>query len=119
VAFTSAGVPHFAKLVNLEKLTISPNFSPYYVGADFVHLSGLKNLQTLVVSEMALDYEDGLSHLKKLKLKRLELRDCRVSDRDLEKIKADLPETMIERIYSIDEKFKNWDRQLERRKKEK
>ncbi len=119
VAFTSAGFPHFAKLANLEKLTISPNYSPSYIGPDFVHLSGLKNLQTLIVSEMALPYEDGLSHLKGLKLKRLELHDCRVSDGDLEKIKADLPGATIERIYSIDEKFKSWDRQMEKRAKPK
>jgi hypothetical protein len=119
VRFTSVGFPSFAKLVNLEKLTISPNYYPYFAGADFVHLSGLKNLKTLVVSEMALGYEDGLVHLKGLKLKRLELHDCRVSDGDLKKLKADLPDTMIERIYSIDEKFKGWDRELERRKKAK
>jgi len=117
VRFTSAGFPNFARLANLEKLTISANFYPYYVGADFVHLSGLKNLNTLIISEMALGYEDGLDHLKGLKLKRLELHDCRVSDGDLQRLRADLPDTTIERIYSIDEKFKGWDRELDRRKK--
>jgi hypothetical protein len=117
VRFTSTGFPNFARLVNVEKLTISPNFYPYYVGADFVHLSGLKNLKTLIVYEMPLSYEDGLAHLKGLKLRRLELHDCRVSDADLQKLKAALPDTQIERIYSIDEKFKGWDMELERRKK--
>jgi hypothetical protein len=119
VRFTSAGFSSFAKLANLEKLTISANFYPYYVGADFVHLSGLKNLNTLIISEMALGYEDGLDHLKGLKLKRLELRDCRVSDGDLQRLRADLPDAAIERIYSIDEKFKGWDRELDQRKKSK
>jgi hypothetical protein len=119
VMFTSKGFPHLAKLVNLEKLTISPNCSPYYVGADFVHLNGLKKLHTLVVSEMALDYDDGLSHLKGLNLKSLKLQDCRVSDGDLARLKADLPNTMVERIYSLDEKFKGWDKQLEKRPKAK
>jgi hypothetical protein len=117
VRFTSLGFPNLARLANLEKLTISPNFSPYYVAADFVHLSDLRNLKTLVVSEMALPYEDGLDHLKRLKLQRLELHDCRVSDSDLQRIKADLPDTTIQRIYSIDEKFKAWDLELARRKK--
>jgi hypothetical protein len=117
VRFTSAGFPNFAKLVNLEKLTINPGFYPYFVGADFVHLSGLKNLNTLIVYEMPLGYEDGLDHLKGLKLTRLEFHDCRISDADLAKLKSDLPDTTIDRTYSIDEKFKGWDQELERRKK--
>lgn len=117
VFITSAGFPYFARLVNLEKLAISPNYDPVYTGADFVHLSGLKNLKTLIVYEMALPYDDGLNHLKGLNLQRLELHDCRVSDSDLEKLKADLPNTIIERSYSIDEKYKRWDIELEKRKK--
>jgi hypothetical protein len=117
VRFTSTGFPHLAKLVNLEKLAISPNYSPYYVGADFVHLSGLKNLDTLSVSEMALTYDDGLDHLKGLNLKLLKLHDCRVSDGDLKKLQADLPNTTIERTFTFDERYKAWDAELERRKK--
>lgn len=116
VRITSAGFPNFGKLVNLEKLTISPNFDPYYVGADFVYLSGLKNLKALIVSEMALPYEDGLEHLKGLNLQRLELHDCRVSDADLQRLKSDLPNTTIERIYSIDEKYQHWDAEVKKRK---
>jgi hypothetical protein len=119
VQFTSAGFPYLGKLSNLEKLTISPNCSPYYVGADFVHLSGLKKLHTLIVSEMALNCEDGLKHLKGLNLKSVKLQDCRISDGDLEKLKSDLPNAVIERIYSLDEKFKGWDKQLEKRAKAK
>lgn len=118
VRFTSAGFPNFGKLVNLEELAISPNCEPYYVGADFVHLAGLKKLETLRISEMALTYEDGLYHLKDLKnLKLLELKDCRISDADLARLKADLPGTTIDRSFSLDQRFKQWDASLERRRK--
>jgi hypothetical protein len=117
VRFTSAGFPNFARLVNLEKLTINPFFGPNYVSADFVHLAGLKKLDTLVISEMSLDYVDGLDHLKGLKLKLFKLHDCRISDVDLRKFESDHPVTKIERTNSIDEKFKGWDAQLEKRKK--
>jgi hypothetical protein len=117
--FTSTGFANFAKLVDLEKLTLSPNFYPYFVGADFVHLSALKNLNTLVVGEMPMTYDDGLDHLKKLKLKLVKLQDCRLSDSDLSKFEADHAETKIERTFSIDENFKRWDMELEKRKKTK
>lgn len=118
VQFTSAGFPNFGKLVNLEELAISPNCEPYYVGADLVHLAGLKRLETLRISEMALTYEDGLYHLKDLKnLKLLELKDCRISDADLARLRADLPGTTIDRGFTLDQRFKQWDASLERRRK--
>ena len=61
-------------------------------------------------------FELHWTNLSLPKLKRLEFHDCRLSDSDLQKLKADLPDTMIERTYSIDEKFKGWDAELERRK---
>jgi hypothetical protein len=115
--FTSEGFPSLARCTSLEKLTIAPQFHPYYVGADFVHLSRLPNFNTLVVSEMALTYDNGLDHLKGLKLKHVRLRDCRVSDADLQKLKAALPDAKIELVFSLDENFKRWDEALERRKK--
>jgi hypothetical protein len=119
VMFTSAGFAHFAGLASLEKLVISPQFTPNYVGADFAALSQLKNLRTLIVSEMALPWEDGLDHLKGLSLERVELHDCRVSDADLAKLQAALPAATIVRDFSFDEKYKRWDMELERRKKAK
>lgn len=115
--FTSVGFPSLAKLVNLEKLSISPAFEPYYISSDFTALSGLKHFKTLVVSEMALPYEDGLDHLKNCPLERLELHDCRVSDSDLEKVKADHPGATVIRDYSFEEKYKRWDMLMEKRKK--
>jgi len=115
--FTSAGFPNLGRLASLEKLVISPAFEPYYVGSDFACLSGLKNLKTIIVSEMALPYEDGLDHLKALNLQRLELHDCRVSDDDLAKVKSDHPNATIVRDYSFDEKYKRWDQMMEKRKK--
>ena len=47
------------------------------------------------------------------------MTDCRVSDGDLEKIKSDLPKTTIERIYSIDEKYRRWDAEIAKRQKAK
>jgi hypothetical protein len=119
VRFTSVGFPSFGKLANLEKLVISPNFDPYYVSSDFVHLSGLKDLKTLIVYEMALPYDDGLNHLKTVPLQRLELHDCRVSDDDLAKVKSDHPGATIVRDYSFDEKYKRWDIEVAKRKKAK
>jgi hypothetical protein len=117
--FTSAGFANFGKLANLEKLVLAPNFYPYFVSADFVHLSELKNLNTLVIYEMPLTHADGLDHLKGLKMKLLSFRDCRISDSDLRKLEADHPEAKVERMFSIDENFKRWDAELERRKKAK
>ncbi len=100
VMFTSAGFAHLAGLASLEKLVISPQFTPNYVGADFAALSQLKNLRTVIVSEMALPWEDGLDHLKGLDLERIELHDCRVADADLAKLQAALPAaTIVPRFF--------------------
>jgi hypothetical protein len=115
---TSAGFPNFARLENLEKLSIHAAFHPVFIGADFVHLSGLQKLETLHIREMALTYDDGLDHLKGLKLKFLKLSGCRVSDTDLRKLRADHPDTKIEITSGPDDKFKGWDAELEKRKKQ-
>jgi hypothetical protein len=115
---TSAGFPNFARLESLEKLSIHAAFHPVFIGADFVHFSGLKKLETLQIKDMALTYDDGLDHLKGLKLKLLKLSQCRVSDTDLRKLRADHPGTKIEITSGPDEKFKGWDAELEKRKKQ-
>jgi hypothetical protein len=115
---TSAGFPNFARLENLEQLSIHAAFHPVFIAADFVHLSGLKKLETLQIKDMALTYDDGLDHLKGLKLKLLKLSQCRVSDTDLKKLRADHPDTKIEITSGPDDKFKGWDAELEKRKKQ-
>src|SRR5262249_53340909 len=102
---------------NLESLSLDPNFSPSFTGNDFVHLEPLSNLRELSLSNMVLPYDDGLSHLKGLKLKTLTLFDCWIAAPDLEKLQADLPKTKIIRKFSLDENAKNWHMYAAKRKK--
>lgn len=106
---TSAGFPNFAKLTELQKLRFNPAFSPYYTGADLVALAGLKNLQELTIGQMIIPYDDGLAHLKTLRqLKKLKLDNCGVTETDLVKLKADLPETTVEFTAAPPEAVKKW-----------
>ncbi|HWE04819.1 MAG TPA: hypothetical protein VG326_20605 [Tepidisphaeraceae bacterium] len=114
---TSTGFADFGKLTELEKLQINPNFSPYYVGADFVHLSALSKLQELAIAQMIIPYDDGLSHLKSLRqLKKLKLELCGISPEDLAKIKSDLPDTVIDFTPAPADAVKKWNDALARRK---
>ncbi len=114
---TSAGFPNFAKLTELEKLRINPNFYPYYVGADLVHLSNLKHLTDLTIGQMIIPYDDGLSHLKSLKqLKKLKLDNCGITIEDLAKLKSDLPDTAIDFIPASPESVKKWNDAVAKKK---
>lgn len=115
--YTSKGFANLAKLTELEKLKLAPANSPYYTGADFIHLSGLTNLQELWISQMVIGYDDGLSHLKPLrKLKKLSLIACGVTEEDLAKLKADHPDTIIEFTPAKPEIIKQWNESLAKKK---
>jgi len=125
VAFTSAapglsedGMKALGKLVQIKELVFDAGWVPTCTASDFEHLSGLKNLEELTLQKMVLPFEDGLAHLKVLKLKKLRLDECYVTDADFVKLKDALPGTAIVRIDARDKALKDYNDSLERYRKD-
>ncbi len=73
-----------------------------------------------MIARMILRYNDGLSHLKRLKaLKKLKLDSCGIAAADLSRLKADLPNVKIEWTPAPEQNIQLWNREIERRKAEK
>ncbi len=91
---TSAGLAHIAKLTSIERLHLEKTKID---DAGLVHLKGLENLQYLNI--YGTDVTDaGLEELAGLKnLKKLFVWQTKVTDAGAAKLKAALPELMIDR----------------------
>ena len=81
---------------NLKSLTVSTQFSVRIGDGSLASMAEIPNLEKLEINETLLTYEGGLKQLKKLtKLKELVLKETEISDDDMAKLKADLPNTQI------------------------
>ena len=78
VRITRASFPLIAKMPEVERIEITPNWDPaYYTAADFGAFSGMKNLRELEIHDMVLPWEDGLALLKPIhSLKTLKIYWC-------------------------------------------
>lgn len=111
-----------ASLPNLEVLMLTPNWNPQqYNAADFASFAPLKNLKEIELHDMSLPYDDGLDHLAALpNLKTLRLLWCIVSEADLAKLKARLPDLKVDVQHpGTPEQAKKWDEAMARMKAKK
>jgi hypothetical protein len=78
----------------------------------------LGNLRELLVKKMVLSYEDGLSHLARLKsLKKLTFVECGIDAADLSRLKEELPETQVDFTPAAAKDVARWNELLARRGK--
>ena len=85
------------KLPDLRILIASPQYSPRLTDAALRNLSGVKSLEEITLSEILLTYDGGFKHLAALpRLKKLSLPQVIASDEDVKKLKADLPNLVVE-----------------------
>ncbi|HEX8309914.1 MAG TPA: hypothetical protein VF614_01270 [Chthoniobacteraceae bacterium] len=105
----------------LEKFSLNPHFDPKRFSAeDIAMLAPLKNLSELLLNDMVLPYENGLSHLTALKgLKKVSLEWSIYKDEDLAKLKAALPGVeIISTNRAKPEELAKWNERVEAMKKE-
>jgi hypothetical protein len=93
---TDAGTTHVKALTQLRKLRLAPQFNGKLTDAMIANTVALPALEKLSFGETRLSYEGGLKLLKQLpSLKELELDRIDLSDEDLAKLKADLPNVVF------------------------
>jgi hypothetical protein len=119
---TRASLPLLVKKNPLiEKFSLNPHFDPKRFSAeDIAMLAPLKNLSELLLNDMVLPYENGLSHLTALKgLKKVSLEWSIYKDEDLAKLKAALPGVeIISTNRAKEEELAKWNERVEALKKE-
>jgi hypothetical protein len=119
---TRASLPLLVKKnPSLEKFSLNPHFDPKRFSAeDIAMLAPLKNLSELLLNDMVLPYENGLSHLTALKgLKKVSLEWSIYKDEDLAKLKAALPGVeIISTNRAKPEELAKWNERVEAMKKE-
>jgi hypothetical protein len=93
VRITRKSLPILAKLPDLERLEITPNWDPgYYTAADLAAFGLAGKLRELEIHDMVLPWDNGLDHLTALKsLKKLNLFWYYATDADLAKFKEAMP----------------------------
>ena len=85
------------KLPDLRIFIAAPQYSPRLTDAALRNLSGVKSLEELTFSEIWLTYDGGFKHLAALpKLKKLSLPKVIASEEDVKKLKAELPDLVVE-----------------------
>ena len=85
------------KLPDLRIFIAGPQFSPRLTDAALRNLSEVKSLEEISLTETWLTYEGGFKHLAALpRLKKLSIPKVIASEEDVNKLKADLPNLVVE-----------------------
>lgn len=85
------------KLPDLRIFIAAPQYSPRLTDAALRNLSGVKSLEEITFSEIWLTYDGGFKYLKELpRLKKLSLPKVIASEEDVKKLKAELPDLVVE-----------------------
>lgn len=85
------------KLPDLRIFIAGPQFQPRLTDAALRHLSGIKSLEEISLTETWLTYEGGFKALAALPhLKKLSIPKVVASEEDVAKLKADLPNLVVE-----------------------
>lgn len=113
---TDAGSVHIKKLVNLKSLMLAGQFNGKLGDGMLPNIAALSKMEKLTVGEGRMSYDGGLKELKALTLlKTLELDRVDVSDADLAKLKADLPNVTIKHTRPNEKEMENLDRSLKKK----
>ena len=85
------------KLPDLRVFIAGPQFSPRLTDAALRNLSEVKSLEEISLTETWLTWEGGFKHLAALpRLKKLSIPKVIASDEDVKKLKAELPNLVVE-----------------------
>jgi len=85
------------KLPDLRIFIAGPQFQPRLTDAALRHLSGVKSLEEISLTETWLTYEGGFKHLAGLpRLKKLSIPKVVASEEDVAKLKEELPNLVVE-----------------------
>ena len=85
------------KLPDLRIFIAGPQFSPRLTDAALRNLSAVKSLEEISLTETWLTYENGFKHLAALpRLKKLSIPKVIASEEDVNKLKAELPNLVVE-----------------------
>ncbi|QDU92393.1 leucine-rich repeat domain-containing protein [Lignipirellula cremea] len=111
-------VSALAKHPAIESLFLWPSGTYGLTNAALPALGSIPRLNDLTITDSVLDFDGGLSHLIQAKsLTKLTLRDVAITEEDLAKLKAALPDLAIEHTPMSEELRKKWDLAAEKRKR--
>ena len=114
---SDANVALLAKHPALETVKLWPSGTAALTDAGIAPLATIPNLKELTLELSVLSYSGGLNHLKECpKLAKLALNNVALSDEDLAKLKADLPNVAIAFTPMKPEYRTQWDAWAAKRK---
>jgi hypothetical protein len=94
---TDEGVAALQALPNLKIVILGPQFTPRITDRSLEILSHIPTIEEINVTGTWLTYDDGFVHLKKLaNLKALKLKDVFAEEKDVARLKAELPKLAVE-----------------------
>jgi hypothetical protein len=94
---TDQGVAALQALPKLKAVVLGPQFTPRITDRSLEILSHIPTLEAIDITGTWLTYDGGFKHLKKLpKLQTLKLKDVLAEEKDIARLKAELPKLAVE-----------------------
>lgn len=94
---TDEGVAALQALPNLKTVILGPQFTPRITNRSLEILSHIPTLEVIDFTGTWLTYDGGFAHLKRLpNLQSLRLKDVLADEKDIARLKADLPKLAVE-----------------------
>ncbi len=94
---TDEGVAALQALPNLKTVILGPQFTPRITNRSLEILSRIPTVEEINITGTWLTYDGGFVHLKKLpNLKTLKLKDVLADEKDMARLKSDLPKLTVE-----------------------
>lgn len=113
---TDAGTVHLKKLTNLKKLHLAGQFNTKLTDGMVAGVAAIPSIEKLTLGETRLSYDGGLKELKAMAgLKELEFDKVDVSDADVAKVKADLPNVTIKHTRPNEKEMENLEKAFKKK----
>lgn len=94
---TDEGVAALQALPKLKIVILGPQFTPRITNRSLEHLGHIPTLEVIDITGTWLTYDAGFIHLKKLaNLKSLKLKDVFAEEKDIARLKEELPKLTVE-----------------------
>lgn len=117
---TDAGLAHIKTMKGLKGVNAGPQFSMRITDAGAAHLAELSDLESLEINETFLTWDGSLSKIAGLKkLKTIKFEKTDISDDDMAKLRAALPEAKINWTKPSADEVQKMRKEAERRRAEK
>jgi hypothetical protein len=95
-AIDDAGIAALRALPKLRTIVLGPQYQPRITDASLEHLSKMRTLEVIDVSETWLTYDAGFKHLVKLpNLKTLKLTNVLATKADIERLRRECPSLTV------------------------